>query len=88
MFISAEKIARAIIKLLADSRISSNQWKFDISDHITNEHMGLVANAKNLADGINYQLDRKGLDIPEDLMIASRDSNIEYINNNAKVVRN
>lgn len=88
MFISAEKIARAIIKLLADSRISSNQWKFDIPDHITNEHMGLVANAKNLADGINYQLDRKGLDIPEDLMIASRDSNTEYINNNAKVVRN
>lgn len=87
MFISGEKIAKAIIKLLADSRISTTQWKFDISDHLTNEHMGIVANAKNLADGINYQLDRKGLDIPEDLMVASRDRQ-EYINNNAKVVRN
>lgn len=87
MFISGEKIAKAIIKLLADSRISTNQWKFDIPDHLTNEHMGIVANAKNLADGINYQLDRKGLDIPEDLMVASRDRQ-EYINNNAKVVRN
>lgn len=86
MYISGEKIARALIKILADSRISMNQWKFDIPDHLTDEHMGIIANAKNLADGINYQLDRKGLDIPEDIMVASREQK-EYINSNGKVVR-
>ena len=87
MFISGEKIARLIINVLSDSRISLNQWKFDIPDHLTNQHFGIVANAKNLADGINYQIERKGLDISDEILVVSRDKK-EYATRDGKVVRN
>jgi hypothetical protein len=49
--------------------------------------LGIVANAKNLADGINYQIERKGLDISEETMVVSRDKK-EYATRDGKVVRN
>jgi len=83
MFISSDKIARKIIDLLANMNISSGQWKYQIPDRITEEHMGVIANAKNLADGINYSIERIGIEIPEDLMIYSSDQKV-YINNEGK----
>lgn len=86
MFISGNKIAQKIVDLLSNNQISQNQWKFDIPDAITDEHMAIVATAKNFADGINYALDRKGIDVPEETMVASREYK-EYLDSDAKVAR-
>ena len=48
--------------------------------------MGVLANAKNLADGINYSLDRKGIDINPELMVSSSDQG-QYVTREGKVVR-
>jgi hypothetical protein len=86
IFISGNKIAEAIIKLMADNRISVNQWKFGIPDHITNQNLAILTQAKNLADGINYQLERKGIDIPDDNVVASNEWQ-EMVDNNGKVFK-
>lgn len=86
MYISAEKIAKKIIELFANNQITQNQWKFDIPDHITDENMAILASAKNLADGLQYSLDRRGIDIPEDLMVASSEYQ-ERITNGARITK-
>lgn len=73
MFIASNKISKKIIELFSNNNITQNQWKFDIPDDITDENMAILATAKNFADGINYSLDRRGIDIPEKLMVASRE---------------
>lgn len=73
MFISSNKISKKLIELFANNNITQNQWKFDIPDDITDENMAILATAKNFADGLNYSLDRRGIDIPEKLMVASRE---------------
>ena len=80
MYISAEKIAKKIIELFANNQITQNQWKFDIPDHITDENMAILASAKNLADGINYQIDRHGLDIPDKFIVAYPEDKLVNIN--------
>jgi hypothetical protein len=86
MFVSSVKIAEQLIKLLANMNISATQWKFSIPDRLTEEHMGVLANAKNLADGINYSLDRKGIDIDPELMVSSSDY-VQYTTREGKVAR-
>lgn len=86
MFISSVKIAEQLIKLLSNMNVSSSQWKFAIPDRLTEEHLGILANAKNLADGINYQLDRKGIDIDPELMVSSSEHK-QYTTREGKVVR-
>lgn len=87
IFIKGSRIAETIIKLMADNRITTNQWKFHIPDHITNQNLAILTQAKNLADGINYQLERKGIDIPIENMVASNEWQ-EMVDNNGKVFKN
>jgi hypothetical protein len=70
MYISPNKTASKLINLFADNRITQNQWKFSIPDEITDESIAIVASAKNLADGINYSIERHGIVIPEELIVA------------------
>ena len=65
-----EKVAQKIIELLSDNRIHLSEWKYDIPMYIVQQDLPVVANAKNLADGIDYALDRYGIDLPEDIVIA------------------
>ena len=65
-----KKIAEKLVDLLSDSRIHMSDWKFDIPNHLVQQDLPALANAKNLADGINYALDRHGIDLPEDIVIA------------------
>lgn len=80
MYISAEKIARKIVELFANNNVTQNQWKFDIPDNITDENIAIVATAKNFAEGLQYSLDRRGIDVPDDLVVASREYNQRIIN--------
>lgn len=73
MYISPGKIADKLISLFADNRITQNQWKFNIPDEITDNSIAIIASAKNLADGINYSIERHGIVIPEELIVASRE---------------
>jgi DNA-binding LacI/PurR family transcriptional regulator len=41
--------------------------------YIVQQDLPVVANAKNLADGIEYALQRHGIDLPEDIVIAYSD---------------
>jgi hypothetical protein len=85
MFISSNKVAQKIIDLFANNHITQNQWKFDIPDNITDENMAIIATAKNFADGINYSLDRRGIDIPEKLIVSGREYN-ERITSEGEII--
>ena len=85
MFISSNKVAQKIIDLFANNHITQNQWKFDIPDNITDENMTIIATAKNFADGINYSLDRRGIDIPEKLIVSGREYN-ERITSEGEII--
>lgn len=63
-------ITDKLIDLLSDSRIHMSDWKYDIPTQIVQQDLPVLANAKNLADGINYAIERYGLDLPEDVVIA------------------
>jgi hypothetical protein len=85
MFISSNKVAQKIIDIFANNHITQNQWKFDIPDNITDENMAIIATAKNFADGINYSLDRRGIDIPEKLIVSGREYN-ERITSEGEII--
>jgi hypoxanthine-guanine phosphoribosyltransferase len=40
----------------------------------------IVITAKNLADGVNYQIDRHGLDIPDKFIVAYPEDKLVNIN--------
>lgn len=85
MRISPSKVADKLIALFADNRITQNQWKFNIPDEITDETIAIIASAKNLADGINYSIERHGIEIPEDLIVAGREYN-QIVTNRGSIV--
>ena len=85
MFISSNKVSKKIIELFANNHITQNQWKFDIPDDITDENMVILASAKNFADGINYSLDRRGIDIPARLMVSSKEYK-ERVNSEGEII--
>ena len=51
-------ITDKLIDLLSDSRIHMSDWKYDIPTQIVQQDLPILANAKNLADGINYAIER------------------------------
>ncbi len=55
---------------MADSRILPAQWKFDIPMHLVTGSMPVLISAKNLADGIEYNIARYGIDIPPEFLVA------------------
>jgi hypothetical protein len=63
-----ESAADKIEDLLADARLSAADWKVWIPGRITQSNMAMIANAKNLADGINEEIARLGIVIPKELL--------------------
>lgn len=81
IFIPANKLALKVIELLADSRILPAQWKYDIPMHLVQQNKQIIANAKNLADGIQYNLDKYGIEVPEEYVVAYREDKVtEMVN--------
>jgi hypothetical protein len=54
-----EKIADKLINLFSDSKIGIVDWQHYIPFYITQQNVHIIANAKNLADGINEALAEK-----------------------------
>ena len=80
IYIAASKVAENIIKLFSDSRVMPAQWKFDVPMHIVQQQLPIVANAKNFADGIHYNLMRYQIDLPEDIVVAYSEDKMNYYN--------
>ena len=68
--IKTEKVAKKLVDIFADNRLTLSDWKYMIPFYLLKEQMQIVVIAKNLADGINYQIDRHGLDIPAEFIVA------------------
>jgi len=78
--IKTEKVAQKLIELFADSRILLSDWKYAIPRHIVNQDDNILIVAKNLADGIDYQMDRHGLDIPAEFVVSYPEDKLMNIN--------
>ncbi len=70
MRIKAEKIAQKLADLMADSRFTLSDWKYLIPFYLTRQEDSILIKAKNFADGIDYQMDRHGIDIPAEFVVA------------------
>jgi len=63
-----ESISNKIVALLADGRISQADWRIWIPKRLTEHNKMIVANAKNLADGINEALENDEIEISKELL--------------------
>jgi hypothetical protein len=63
-----ESTADKIVALLADGRISQAQWRLWIPRRITEHNKMIIANAKNLADGINEVIANEEIGISKELL--------------------
>lgn len=71
-------LAEKLADLMSDSRYSLSDWKYLIPYYLLNQGAGILPKAKNFADGINYQMDKEGIDLPPEFVVAyPEDSMIE-----------
>lgn len=80
MFLPSNKIALKLIELFSDSRILPSQWKFDIPSHMVQQQKQIVANIKNFADGVEYNLSKYNIDVEAEYIVAHRDDKMNYVN--------
>jgi hypothetical protein len=64
----AESVSNKIVALLADGRISQADWRLWIPRRITEHNKMIIANAKNLADGINEVIANEEIGISKELI--------------------
>jgi hypothetical protein len=76
MKIKAEKIAHKLADLLADSRFTLSDWKYLIPFYLIKQEDSILIKAKNFADGIDYQMERYGIDIPAEFVVAYPEDNM------------
>lgn len=65
-WINADKIAHKLIDILSDNRVMPSEWKYAIPLFIAQQPKPIVYNAKNLADGIQYNIELYGVEIPSE----------------------
>ena len=78
--IKTEKVAKKLADIFADNRLTLSDWKYMIPFYLLKEQMQIVTVAKNFADGIKYQIDRHGLDIPAEFIVAYPEDNMVVLN--------
>jgi hypothetical protein len=67
-WINTSQYAHKFIDLCAENRLFAEDWKFMIPLHIVQQPLAVVANAKNFADGIQYNIELHGVEIPSELL--------------------
>jgi len=63
-----ESVADKIVALLADGRISQSEWRLWIPRQILGKNKMIIANAKNLADGINEVIENEQIGLSKELI--------------------
>lgn len=76
---NVKKIAEKIADMMSDNRLTISDWKYVIPMYLLQEPDNVMIVSKNLADGINYQMDRHGLDIPAEFVVSYKDDPLKYI---------
>jgi len=67
-WVNTSQYAEKFIKLFAENRLLAEDWKFILPMHIIQQPLAIVANAKNFADGIQYNIELYGTEIPDELL--------------------
>jgi hypothetical protein len=67
-WVNTGSYAHKFIDLFAENRLFPEEWKFMIPLHIVQQPLAIVANAKNFADGIQYNIELHGVEIPDELL--------------------
>lgn len=63
-WVNTDKVAQKLIAILADNRVMPSEWKYAIPLFLAQQPKPIVYNAKNLADGIQYNIEVYGVEIP------------------------
>jgi hypothetical protein len=67
-WINTSSYAHKFIDLFSENRLFAEDWKFMIPLHIVQQPLAVVTNAKNFADGIQYNIELHGVEIPSELL--------------------
>lgn len=65
-WINAKSIAYKLIDMFADNRVMPSEWKYQIPLFIVQQPQQVVWNARNLADGIDHNMELYDVDMPAD----------------------
>lgn len=65
-WVNGKSVADKLIKVFSDNLVLPSEWKYAIPLFIVQQPKPLVINAKNFADGIQYNIELYGIDIPPD----------------------
>lgn len=76
---NTKKVAEKIADMMSDSRLTLSDWKFVIPMYLLQEPDNVMIVSKNLADGIDYQMDRHGLDIPAEFVVSYSEDPLKNI---------
>lgn len=72
-------IAEKLADLMSDSRFTLSDWKYLIPYYLLGQDSSILPRAKNFADGINYQMDRHGIDMDPAFVVAYPEDNMVEI---------
>ena len=65
-WINAKSIAYKLVDIFADNRVMPSEWKYQIPLFIVQQPQQVVWNARNLADGIDHNMELYDVDMPAD----------------------
>jgi hypothetical protein len=78
--IKLERVAQKIIDLMADNRITLSDWKYTIPFYMSKQPDHILIIANNFAEGVKYQQERYGFEIPPEFVVAHPDDNMVVLN--------
>jgi len=70
-WIDQRKYADKFIALFSDNKVMPSEWKHSIPLYIVQQPITVAINAKNFADGIQYNLELYGVEIPPEKLAKS-----------------
>lgn len=79
-WINANRITDKLIAILADNRVMPSEWKYAVPLFLAQQPLPIIYNAKNLADGIQYNIELYGIEVPPD-KLASDPYSKDYLLN-------
>jgi hypothetical protein len=73
---SIQRIAEQIVELMSDNRITLADWKYSIPFYMTQQPDHILIISNNFAEGIKYQHNRVGFDVPPEFVVADPTDNM------------
>lgn len=64
VWVNSRSVAAKLEKIFSDNLVLPSEWKYAVPLHIVQMPLPLVINAKNFADGLQYNVELYGVQIP------------------------